>query len=622
MLSDQIRDSLIKGQHGRTELGLDTLRRVLSEAPRAYRRIHTNTSASNNPTMGYGPEWDALILSTLTVQNAGSESEHALVRQSLLSFLFRILTDALEAGEFFAARSLSEPLIKTWSDMTTKNMQWTDDESSYFLLRLGEIASSGHAGGDDPLRERHTALILTRVFVKSAKEAIDGDALPEGALELIEIFNDRVKIAGNNERGEHLRDLFSGALLVLLAWLLFKTKGRDPKNSATNTTLRRIIEFARPETAWTGLHCAHGDDLQNELRWTWWEMPPLRGRAVAGVLELSTYIDLAALIVMTHRGVIVPPETDGLTIATSRRLLSLLDQVGDDCYPVVSSLLTGREARSQTLREQLMRKTEIDDDRRAKTLANAPLDEIRIELFRKSVERSYRENPTILDALTEISTIPDNQPDKNLFGVNRLQDKAWFVETDVHADPSMLGKDLAKAVRTGETQLLADALKTLPSTPVEGAESCFELAKLWLRKQERGHQSILVTNSFEAAQAFTTGNDLNEPARSTELGIDLYRIYADTDPFVAALNTSSGISATRRKVAHARNGDTLVNDDLLLIGVDSLTEPEIHQVLEVNSDLKEIDVRQLVLVRVLISVTLSVSDPDGIRVWQLPASAA
>jgi hypothetical protein len=523
----------------------------------------------------------------------------------------------MSESHYPAARDLTSSLGWMWDDLANRRGSWTDPDEDYFLLRLRETANYTIPGGVDPAVMRTHAQLLCSIFARLVRLALASGA-SGSALAAVETLIEVREYASSSPYQLAFEQAKGATLLTLLAWLLLKLppEGAESQIGIANT----LLSILEKRDTWPLLREALDDDFQHALGVTWWEMEGTSVRGVSGgVIAIDSYIRLAAVLSAGRRGTSSVPdpasEADG---DLAWLLTESLKSLTKDAESRVSSLMPS-ESRMNSIESELKRAVEQRDRKQGDALARAELDPERVAAFHSGVAnaRSTRRNLLDLVAVTRTET-----PDKPSFGFNRLEQKWWFVNSHVSADPSRLAETLVQGLSRGEDSAIIDALRRESRARSVEIESLATSLLEWVSSREPLEGPVLVTNSWRVAEVLVGPkfDSLSDGAalKATvgALTMPVYNIYDGEQPFVAIF-TANSLTVTLGLINDAES-DAVVHDGTLLSLVRAPTEAEIA---EWDTDHTRADqLRQQAVVAVLESLRIRVADPEQIGMWTLPES--
>jgi hypothetical protein len=223
--------------------------------------------------------------------------------------------------------------------------------------------------------------LLAATFINCARTAIDrGDA--EAATRAITFLRQTFEFDAGDDRGAVFRQSRELGLLVLLAWILFR-KDKGFSGQEVDTTAGEIQSTISQSNMWDLARRAKDSEDESRLGWTWWESTITPSRHWFGFPTMPTYVNLAALKLASTRYFQPPSPPAENDISLAHNLDELLGAIRSGDFRNLENELAAVKLENV---ERTV-KTVLDEvvQRRTDLLAQAPLDNARIERFRTAL---------------------------------------------------------------------------------------------------------------------------------------------------------------------------------------------------------------------------------------------
>jgi len=597
--------------------GLELFAGLAWDAIQYRQRLLTDTidpRMSGGPSL-YGDEWRMLLGELGTIQESASTCRDPRTRNQVVNFFLSLGTRFMRDGQYPAAKDVTSLLGWVWSDMDAKIGEWQAGDLDYFLLRLRETANYTipKLGGTE-LYEVH-ANSLCSVFARLARISISRTHT-ENARDAVETLAEAREYATASGYQTVFKSSQDATLLAILGWLLLNIQNGDNDLTGLAETLMTYLE---PRNLWGTLITASDENFQYALGVTWWEMDGKAVRGMAsGVIEIDSYIRIAALLTAARR-------RDGLSLPESTT-----DEDGDRAWMLSESLKTldvtnhphfqalmPTDAQRAGLLAELQTVIDRRDRRRDEVLAAAQLDGSLVQRFHEAVERRFDESTSVLDLMFGVTHVTDLSP---TFGFNRLENKSWFVEGHVSADPDSLAQSFVTGVRHGEDRAIVEVIRQVaPSgaVPIEGLRQPLES---WCRAHADLVGLVVITNSWRARESLM-GNQYDSTPEArlvvelADMRVAVYQAFDPDPPYLAVFATPSGVQASLALLSEPGPHE-VIHVGRLLSSVRRPTEQE--ETDWAADETTSLDIRKRVVVKVLEGLEVTLRDSSHVALWLLP----
>jgi hypothetical protein len=570
---------------------------------------------SGGPSL-YGDEWRMLLQQLGTIQESASTCRDPRTRNLVVNFFLSLGTRFMREGQYPAARDVISLLGWIWSDMDAKIGEWQTRDLDYFLLRLRETADYiiPTLGGTE-LYEVH-ANSLCSIFARLARISISR-AHTKNARDAVETLAEARKYAMASDYQIVFKSSQDATLLAILGWLLLNIQnGEDDLTGLAET----MMTYLEPRSLWVTLVTASDENFQYALGVTWWEMDGKAVRGMAsGVVEIDSYIRIAALLTAVRRGgeLGVPESTtdeDGDRAWTLSESLKTLDVTN---HPHFQALMP-TDAQRADLHEELQTVIDRRDRRRVEGLAAAQLDNSLVQRFHETVERRFDESNSVLDLMSGVTQVTDLSP---TFGFNRLENKSWFVDGHVSADPDSLAQSFVAGVRHGEDHAVVEAVRQVAPSDAVPIEGLRQLLENWCHAHNDLVGLVIITNSWRAKESLVGHQYDSTPEGRTvvveldDMRVSVYQAFDPDPPYLAVFATPSGVQASLALLGEPGPHD-VIHAGRLLSCVRRPTAQE--ETAWANNETTSLDIRQRVVVKVLEGLEVTLRESSHVALWLLP----
>lgn len=611
-LRDNTVDALEHSNLGLALEGLDAYASVLAAIASQETVLAARRASSAPPALrGYGREWDQAIRDLYVVADVASTSRSLRTWVEVVAWFRRMISNFAAAGTSIAVRDLLSVFQSMWTTMLQHRGTDFEARQSTYLLHLAELNSHGRW----PLLSDSSEQIhwhFARTFADLFRAAVVEGA-PEAATLVLNYFEH-----GFHNGPETLRR--SSTCLVLFGWLLYMLERGTEVNADVWQALGRGLDQA--SSLVQILEYSMSEEVESALNWTWWEIRP-RGPVSSGVLQMSTYVDLAAVSLSSTHPMLGWSESE-LSGSTAQRLVGAIDSLLSGAYPRISQMHLASEEALGRLRQQLQAQVDRANIAREMELHRSPLDEGRVERFVESLDTTLaaERRRSFVTELAGPFADPDIHKANFQFGLDTLLAKYYFAPSDVHADPVALAQELTDSVIRGEQEtvlgvVIDPAIAAAETVSLDAAIR--RIADELTRRSARS--AVVVTNSSLAFIALTSSGTNSDEGHVGEAPV--FRVYDDRPPYVALLSRSEAPRILRGISEPVVEGDRELVTAQVVAGV-SIPAPETLQEIidrQPRTPIEEARLRATVRVRVQEFLHVDLPRPDRLVILRIPEDA-
>lgn len=576
----------------------------------------TDPRQSGGPGV-YGDEWRILLSELSTIQAAATNCQDSRLRSKVLDFFLGVGTRLMADAHYPAARDVTSSLGWMWDDIVARRGHWTAADEDYFLMRLRETANYIIPTRPDALTLRVHAEAFCGLFARCVRLAQAHGQIDSTRAAVETLVEARAHAQANDYQNAFQRAK-GATLLTLLGWVLLTLPQED--SEAQVGLAGTLLSHLDNRNAWSTMEDALDEDFKYALSVSWWEMEGKSIRGVSGgVLEIGSYIRIAALILGARRGTMFVPDYPVESVGDIAWSLSnSLKDLTESRMPKLAPLLPAERERGK-IDAELQRAVEKRDERRSAELEVADLDHILVGEFHAAVGEAYARSESVLDLL-DVSTCFDlDEPPR--FGFNRLEHKWWFVRAQDSSEPRQLAETFVRGIRRGEDQAVMLAIREAVEPTPASIDELEKKLRDWLAVHITSGNALVMTNSWMAAEALAgaryealaDGAPLSFETLGTS--IPLYRVSDTQPPYVSIVSSPDGVEAVIGRLEEPENGGVLHNN-LLVSVVRPLAPEEITRWASEATPEKELRMR--LVVKVLEALTVTVVDAGKVALWVLP----
>jgi len=641
-LRDNVVMAVERREMGVVQDGLDVYQHLIEHILDEQLRLQAAIATASGPNLPLGREWEQIVRDLHGIVDSVSASPSRLLWVDVLSWVRRVAVACAERGVLNVLGMILTLFESAWSQELAEPSADASSRQDALLLRLSEFGRF-YLGRIHftPEVGRGADVIYTRTFLRIVKRAIESGS-GDAARVAIKYF-----LHGKTTSGASLGPVAGAGLLALYAWLLYRFDHGNQDDYFRALCAQLANSFDDDEDFVQMLLAS--DELENELGVHWWELDE-RAPMSSGFIQINTYMALALMLVagpgLTLQS--VDPE-NAEEAAAARRLVSVIDSWETGGFPGVRATLGLAVDHFDELKERLANVVEQGDVALEESYSRLPVDPSRLSIFRSAVasELATARKDSIVAALLVpvadalapgmVKSASDSEPDESgavppisakpvpaapNFGLDSLIPRWYFAETDVVADPEHLAADLVRGLMRGEEDQILDlALGDFGSASEITLES--------LRATLSGAATdiarpVVVTNSYHAYAVLVGRRSvglLDKQASEFKAG-PVIRVYDDRREYVALL--SAGISPVVQLLTPApeMEGDVVLEDQAVLIGVNELAPEEMEGVIARanRTRIDEARLRGSLRVRLLEHLVVTLSPDAAPSIWWLPES--
>lgn len=609
------------GRDADTENGLQLIRTLIIEAA-SYSDLPTKETAEDSSQSSkyldlYSREWSRLMRSLARIEETASHCTDSHVRNHALNFFLDLIIQLIHDRRLGAARSASFPIAGIWSAMDRPDGNWSADDREYLLMRVRETVSftapTNLVAGD----AQEVAILYCRIFssmFRSSLASRDYIHARDVAMTLVEARPHRA----HNQFQKVLSSAQDSTILLLLAWLLLTRSSELPtveERALIDSLGRQLTDIP----LWEAMTQAIETDFNYQIGASGWEMErdSVRGRA-GGFIRIDEYTRVAALFIgLSYGTLVVPSEPSDRDSDHARALKDALERLRQGSPQEVGILLPDQPG--DHLETEFQRAIEAQETARGQHLAQAALDPQRVAAFHAAVPVYMQE---VLGLRALLATDQSPSAEKPHFGFNRLEQKWWFVDSYVHADPKELAEELVRGLARGEDAQVIDTIRTGTVQESVTLDQLRERIETWTDQRPTSADFIVITNSWQASSLlFERSHLLDETQISVaQIGRSkarLYRAYDSDAPFVAVVSQSDGINIQVGMDQQVSSSEEMIHSERVLTSVSPIPDDLVETLVRENQG-SETEMRQRVVVKVLERFEVQLSDSRLAGYWILP----
>jgi hypothetical protein len=464
-LKDGVLVSISEGRTGSLKQGLDIYTRL-------FERILEGTSyrprAANTLRYGaYGRHWDWLQRDIVEI----SEKTLAVLKDSgvttLADHTYRLCRMSLEAKEFDALSQFLALYAFQWWKGTAFKLD--SQVMGYILVSLQNISDFYFRAvtRDNDLERYATQSLASATFASILKECVDRED-PIRLQAVLPYFAHNIRSGYGLDHYE--RVVKAAALLAISAWALFRRARADGSDA-----LEQIADIAArlvpSDVVFDAYERAADDSRSREMPWAHWELE-VKEPFSAHMMEFETFVAAAAVLASVKNGIFLdieaPSEKDSQTASRIIEAIAVLRSVPG--YEAID------EAAVERLKGDLGRLVEMYESARRSALAATPISPEIVSRFSDEVGSHLAHSAERLSNRFAGEAEVGAEDESRRITINSLVPREFFVQSDVDADPYMLGRDAAHAVIVAENNFIV---------------SCLVRDNAWRRVSETEIQGIL-----------------------------------------------------------------------------------------------------------------------------------
>lgn len=637
-----LRDQVIRASRddnlGDLKDGLDLYTTLIVTVLKEFRRYENAVEGPRPSSIGdYGPEMSWLDDDMQAIMRVASTHVGTETLRAVLAFLHNITLEALDHDELPAFASFLGTYRVAWNAAKRDDRpeKWRRIRQSILTTmeslgsyRLGPLLRSpASVGRALPFASHLVAQVV--LLVKAAVDDHDTDDLELATRTLVRTMRFSQDVAPDPSPSlepAHLSIpvLKAAGLLGIEAWILLRNDMGRTNDTEALALLRALQESSsqagwsttlgwsaylvaidrRPRSTGTARSLTAGD----LFGWTWWETALWEEEG--GFLRFQAFLDLAFAKQLLARRAWIPDVRPSTELRhDAERLLEAIDEIMGD--PLTPTILSGPvpggvepvRQRLADIRNQVTR--DEDDELTSRDLEPQLVDEFRAGVLRERAESRHLRS-LCRELRVDFPEESEREDDGGVappagFGANSLVPKDYFVTQDaVFADPGDLGREYGEALERGEDALIVARLReNLPEISTTGRELAAVVKGVVDDLIAQGHEPVVVAfNSWILTEALRDelGLDpdgapvtegLKKAPRLRGTNVPVLLRYTPDGAFCVVADFRASVAIRNAPVEPERPGDTVEDDDRLLIGVEKIDQERARAMIDANQRLRQ-----------------------------------
>ncbi|UYN83536.1 MAG: hypothetical protein KIT89_12785 [Microcella sp.] len=535
-LKDAIGVSLRTGAFGTAERAL----KLLSDVVRSVWISRSDTAESSKRPNTRQRDW--LFRSIWEV-----EQDATLSSRSADLFINQAMTRAIEAPKVNSIAYVEECLRSfehLWSEILVDERSSSERHLNRICTCIQNLAEYSFPFADLRSELQSRAVWSFVAIVKLSVEAGRPDSAVRAAQELVGLF----------EYGDHKEsgraDVRAGQL-VLSGWLRYR-RSRDDQHGTTYFALETILvpngskkEILRAREV--------AEAATSHSRWDWWELDDGGSRRVR-TMQLGRYVDQVELEALAKARGSLPEAANQTISSTYERLLRLAEETGTD------ESETGPNA---TLKEALAARVQEWQHAERERLGREPISRGRVERIAASIRETFKAGTRLAEVIPTVQRQSSKaESARPILGMNLRVPRDYVVDrvfNNTYADPSDLGRMIARGFQDAEDAKIVDVLRSVSPFPSAANEAAIIRAIKDLGSAARNFAFLTPYGGLDDLDEWYS-RDLAEALESVE------RIETGALEHEAILfDRNSSLKSVRRP--EAKNGLETVGGTTISLGV-------------------------------------------------------